>query len=75
MSDEQMVSVSRVIDATPEEIFAVIADPSKMTDGRDPQLDAGVEHLLDEIRRNPYRPANRPAEPVRTGVGINEADK
>ena len=29
MSDEQMVSVSRVIDATPEEIFAVIADPSK----------------------------------------------
>lgn len=28
MSDEQMVSVSRVIDATPEEIFAVIADPS-----------------------------------------------
>lgn len=29
MSDEQMVSVSRVIDATPEEIFAVISDPSK----------------------------------------------
>ncbi len=29
MSNERQVSVSRVIDATPEEIFAVIADPSK----------------------------------------------
>ncbi len=28
MSDEQKVSVSRVIDASPEEIFAVISDPS-----------------------------------------------
>lgn len=53
----------------------VIADPSKMTEGRDPQLDAGVEHLLAEIQRKPYRPANRPAEPVRTGIGIHEADK
>ncbi len=34
MSNEQQVSVSRVIDATPEEIFAVIADPSKH-----PQID------------------------------------
>lgn len=53
----------------------VIADPSKMTDGRDPQLDAGVEHLLAEIERNPYTPPARPAEPVRTGIGIDEADK
>lgn len=29
MSNDQMVSVSRVIDATPEEIFAVISDPSQ----------------------------------------------
>lgn len=28
MSNDQMVSVSRVIDASPEEIFAVISDPS-----------------------------------------------
>lgn len=52
-----------------------IADPSEMTDGSDPQLDAGIKHLLEEIQRNPYRPASRPAEPIRTGVGIDEADK
>jgi hypothetical protein len=29
MSDEQQVSVSRVIDATPEQIFLVLSDPTK----------------------------------------------
>lgn len=53
----------------------VIADPSKMTDGRDPQLDAGVEHLLAEIKANGYQPPERPAPPVRTGIGIEDADK
>tara|TARA_R110000782_G_scaffold131928_9_gene223868 strand:+ start:11445 stop:15227 length:3783 start_codon:yes stop_codon:yes gene_type:complete len=53
----------------------VIADPSKMTDGRDPQLDAGVEHLLAEIKANGYQPPKRPAPPVRTGIGIEDTDK
>ncbi|MEM9372963.1 MAG: S41 family peptidase [Planctomycetota bacterium] len=53
----------------------VVANPSQMTDGRDPQLDAGIRHLLEEVQRDPYRPASRPAEPVRTGIGIDEADK
>ncbi|MFK7759397.1 MAG: S41 family peptidase [Phycisphaerales bacterium] len=53
----------------------VIADPSKMVDGSDPQLDVAIEHLLEEIKRNGYKPASRPAEPIRTGVGIDEADK
>jgi len=53
----------------------VIADPSKMQDGSDPQLDVAVEHLLSEIKTNGYHPPKRPAEPIRTGVGIEKADE
>jgi tricorn protease-like protein/C-terminal processing protease CtpA/Prc len=53
----------------------VIADPAEMTDGRDPQLDAGVAHLLEELKTNAYQPAPRPAPPVRSGFGIEEADR
>ncbi|RMH24386.1 MAG: hypothetical protein D6692_13405 [Planctomycetota bacterium] len=53
----------------------VIADPSKMVEGRDPQIDAAVEHLLDVIKTDGYRQPNRPAEPVRTGIGIRDEDK
>ena len=53
----------------------VIADPSKMQDGSDPQLDVAVEHLLSEIRTNGYHPPKRPKSPVRTGIGINDSDK
>ncbi len=53
----------------------VIADPSKMVDGSDPQLDAGVEYLLNEIKTNGYHPPKRPNPPVRTKVGLEEADK
>ncbi len=53
----------------------VIDDPSKMVDGGDPQLDAAIEHLLGEIKRNPYVPGVRPADPDRSGMGITEEDK
>ena len=53
----------------------VVADPSKFTEGRDPQLDAGIEHLLAEIDANPYQRPEPPAAPVRTGVGVDEADR
>ncbi len=53
----------------------VIDDPALMADGGDPQLDAAIEHILAEVERNPYVPAPRPADPVRTGVGISEEDK
>jgi tricorn protease len=53
----------------------VIADPSKMVDGSDPQLDAGIEYLLQEIKTNGYHPPKRPEPPVRTKVGLDEADK
>jgi tricorn protease-like protein/C-terminal processing protease CtpA/Prc len=53
----------------------VIADPAKMRDGADPQLDTAIEHLIEEIKVNGYKPPRRPAEPVRTEVGISEDDK
>jgi len=34
-----------------------------------------VNHLLEEIKVNGYHQPTRPAEPVRTGVGISEEDK
>ncbi len=53
----------------------VVADPAKFTDGRDPQLDAGIAHLLEELKTKAYQPAPRPAPPVRSGFGIDEKDR
>ncbi|MDT8303053.1 MAG: S41 family peptidase [Sedimentisphaerales bacterium] len=53
----------------------VIDDPALMADGSDPQLDAAIEHMLDEIERNPYVPAKRPPYPDRSGMGILEEQK
>lgn len=53
----------------------VIDDPALMVDGGDPQLDAAIQHMLDEIKRNPYVPAKRPAYPDRSGMGILEEYK
>ncbi len=52
----------------------VIADPSKMVDGGDPQLDAGIAHLLAELERNPYRKPARPPYRDRSGMGIPTED-
>jgi tricorn protease len=53
----------------------VIDDPSKMAHGWDPQLNAAVDHLLEELEKNPYVPAKRPPYPDRSGMGIKEEDK
>lgn len=53
----------------------VEADPALMLDGADPQLDVAIEHLLNEIKTNGYHPPKRPTPPVRTKIGIEEADK
>lgn len=52
----------------------VIDDPSKMVDGGDPQLDAAIEHILEEVARRPYVPAKKPSYPNRSGMGIPESD-
>jgi tricorn protease len=53
----------------------VIDDPALMVDGSDPQLDAAIQHMLDEIEKNPYVPAQRPPYPDRSGMGILEEQK
>lgn len=53
----------------------VIDDPALMVDGGDPQLDAAIKHMLDELERNPYVPAERPPYPDRSGMGILEEQK
>ena len=53
----------------------VIDDPALMVDGGDPQLDAAIKHMLEEIETNPYSPPARPAYPDRSGMGIREEYK
>jgi C-terminal processing protease CtpA/Prc/WD40 repeat protein len=53
----------------------VIADPSLMVDGGDPQLDKAIEVMLAELEKNPFVPTKRPEWPDRSGIGIEESDK
>jgi tricorn protease len=53
----------------------VIDDPSLMVDGGDPQLEAAIAHMLEELERNPYVVPQRPAYPDRSGMGIPDHDK
>lgn len=55
--------------------MVVIDDPSKMVDGGDPQLDAAIAHMLEEIDKNGYHRPARPKYPDRKGMGIVDADK
>lgn len=49
----------------------VLDDPSKMVNGNgDPQLDAGIEHLLKELETKAYVAPKRPPSPRRDGMGI-----
>ncbi|MCZ6837003.1 MAG: hypothetical protein O7G85_14600, partial [Planctomycetota bacterium] len=53
----------------------VVDDPALMVHGGDPQLDAAIEHMLQEIETNGYHPPQRPANPDRSGMGVLESDK
>lgn len=53
----------------------IIDDPAKMVAGVDPQIDAAVDHLLNEIKTHGYTPPKRPASPDRSGMGIKPEDK
>lgn len=44
----------------------VIDDPALMVDDRDPQLEAAIRLMLEEIRRNPLKPPRRPLYPNRS---------
>jgi len=59
----------------------VLDDPALMIDDgdpmtvEDPQLDAAIQVVLEEIKANPYRAPRRPASPDRSGMGIPESDR
>ncbi len=53
----------------------VIDDPALMVHGEDPQLVAGVQHLLHELETFAFERANRPASPDRKGAGVTPADR
>ena len=53
----------------------VLDDPAKMQNGRDPQIEFGVEHLIRELRTRRYTPPTRPAAPDRSGMGIDPAHR
>lgn len=58
----------------------VIDDPGKMSGyregvaGSDPQLDAAIKHLLEEIEKSPYKPPQKPVGPDRSGMGVPQKD-
>ncbi len=52
----------------------VIDDPALMVDGGDPQLDAAIKLMLEEIKSYP-KPADRPAYPDRSQMGLPNTDK
>lgn len=52
-----------------------IDDPSALARGRDAQVDAAIEHLLEELERNPYVRPMRPAPPIRSGMGLPENER
>ena len=53
----------------------VIDDPAEMLEGGDPQLEAAVEQLLEELKTKAYVPPQRPAAPDRSGMGVLDSDK
>ncbi|MGC4045318.1 MAG: PDZ domain-containing protein [Armatimonas sp.] len=53
----------------------VLDDPSKMQNGGDPQIEAAVRHLLEEIKRKPFVQPARPKYPNRAGMGIKKEDQ
>jgi len=53
----------------------VIDDPARMLAGADPQLDAAIALMLQEIDQNGYTPPKRPPYPDRRGMGIKDVDK
>jgi len=53
----------------------VVDDPALMVGGKDPQLDAGIAQMLEEIGRRPYSPPPKPEYPDRSGMGLRLQDR
>jgi tricorn protease len=53
----------------------VIDDPALMVGGKDPQLDAAIDYMLEEVAKHPFRVVPVPPFPDRSGMGLREEDK
>lgn len=53
----------------------VLDDPALLAKGIDPQLDQAIAVMLDELKKNPYTPPQRPAAPDHSGMGVPERDR
>lgn len=53
----------------------VVDDPGKMRDGGDPQLDAAIDLMKQELQTGGHKPPQRPAYPDRSKFGIAPGDK
>ncbi|MFO0941097.1 MAG: S41 family peptidase [Pirellulales bacterium] len=53
----------------------VMDDPAKLAKGVDPQLDAAIKLMLEELPTKGFKQPNRPAYPDRKGFGIKPEDK
>lgn len=47
-------------------------DPSELARGNDPQLEAGVRHLLRKLETERYERPEPPADPDRSGFGLSD---
>lgn len=53
----------------------VLDDPALMVNGDDPQIDAAIRVLLEELKTDRFVPVPPPAYPDRSGMGIAPDDK
>lgn len=53
----------------------VVDDPALMTDGGDPQLDAAIDHLKQELEQHSFKDPKRPAYPDRKEMGLAPEDR
>jgi len=56
----------------------VVDDPATMQDGKDPQLDAAIAEMLEELKTNAYHKPTRPKSADRTKMrpgGIPKEDR
>ncbi len=53
----------------------VVDDPALMVNGGDPQLDAAIDYMLNEVAKHPFRMPPIPSYPDRSGMGLKEEDK
>jgi tricorn protease len=53
----------------------VMDHPTALARGEDPQLDAAIAHMLDQVALKKWQAPERPAYPNREGMGIPDQDK